>query len=137
LLAVNIAVPLVGLLLGSWLTYWLNFRQRTRTYVADLFARAIESVYAAEASVEYTAGAGRPILLSDEGWGQLQDWFVSESMKNWRNRLDDANVAVARVRLYRPEVADYLPLHLDMQHRDIDPLIEVLRRGPNRRFRRH
>lgn len=130
MLAVNILAPFLSLLAGAALTYWLNVRQRRRSYVDDLFNDAIAAVFAAEASVEYSSNVGRPDRLSDKNWQELQDWFTTEGVKNWWSRQLEANIAVARVRAYQPEVADHLPVRVDMTHRDVTPLIEVLRQGP-------
>jgi hypothetical protein len=46
------ALPLLSTLLGGGITYWVNVRQRRRTYVEDLFNAAIAAVAAAEVSVD-------------------------------------------------------------------------------------
>jgi hypothetical protein len=130
MLVVGIVAPFVSLLVGAGLTYWLNVRQRQRTYVDDLFKRAIEAVYAADASVDYTSHIGRPERLSEAGWQELQDWFVVQGMQQWWQRQVEANQALAHVRAYRPEVGALLPFRLDADHREVEQVVALLRLGP-------
>jgi hypothetical protein len=128
--AFTIVAPFLSLMLGAGLTYWLNVRQRQQTYLDDLFKAAISAVYASDASVDYTAHIGRPDRLSDAGWIELQDWFVTEALKQWWTRQHQANLALASVRAFRPEVAEHMPFRVDLDHREVDDLVELLRQGP-------
>ena len=49
-LVVNGAVPVLSVLLGAGLTYWLNVRQRRRSTVENLFDQAIAAVAVADAA---------------------------------------------------------------------------------------
>jgi hypothetical protein len=126
----TIVAPFLSLMLGAGLTYWLSIRQRHQTYLDDLFKAAISAVYVAEACVDYTSHVGRPERLSDAGWAELQDWFTTEGLKQWWSRQREANVALASVRAFRPEVAEHMPLKLDIDHREVDAVVHVLRQGP-------
>jgi hypothetical protein len=128
--AFTILAPFLSLMLGAGLTYWLNVRQRHKTYLDDLFKAAISAVYVSEASVDYTSHVGRPDRLSDAGWAELQDWFTTEGLKQWWTRQREANVALASVRAFRPEVAGHMPFKVDIDHREVDALVTLLRQGP-------
>jgi len=142
--AFDVLLPLISTLLGAGITYAVNVRDRRRTYVEDLFNQAIAAVAAAESSVNYTAGAGRPLHLTDAEYSDLQKWMVSEGLKNWVGKCADANEAVARVVPYHPELASALPLHLDVDRlgRAVELIAELKRGrdtqqpGINRRHRR-
>lgn len=51
--ALDAFLPLVSVLLGAGLTYWLNVRQRRRNAIDDIFAAAIAAVAVAAAGKHY------------------------------------------------------------------------------------
>lgn len=53
-------LPLVSELLGGALTYWLNVRDRRRSFIEDLFNSAIAAVAVADASKSYLRRVGKP-----------------------------------------------------------------------------
>jgi hypothetical protein len=59
-------VPILSVGLGAWITYALNVRTRRRTYIEELFDKAISAVSVADASVDFTTTMARPVHLSDE-----------------------------------------------------------------------
>lgn len=129
----DFVIPLLSLLVGSLITYAVNVRLRRRSYVEDLFNQAIAAVSAADASVEYTSSFGKPDGMSDADYAQLRSWLVSEGIKNWSTKLGEANLALARVVPYRPEVESRMPFSADTTHRGAHrELIRLLRQGPTR-----
>jgi len=135
-IAANILLPIVGIVVGGWLTYYLNVRQRRRNYVEDLFQRATEAVYAADASVHYTWVQQKPPALSDEAWKELSDWFTVQAMQQWWTRQAEANTALARIRAHRPEIAAFLPVQFDQEGYGLPPVLDLLADGPPDRDRR-
>lgn len=127
--ALDAVLPVISILIGAGITYYVNVRGRRRTYVEDLFNEAIAAVAVAEASIDYLAGAGRPKHLTDDEYTDLQKWMVTEGMKNWTLKVAAANEALARVLPYLPELAATLPLHLDADHRSGTDVIVMLKRG--------
>jgi hypothetical protein len=116
--ALDAIVPILATLAGAGITYWLNVRVRRRTYVEDLFNQAIAAVAAADVSVDYQSGVGRPPHLTDTDYAELQSWFVTEGLKNWSQRQDQANVAIARVLPYKADLKRFLPFQVDVDHRE-------------------
>jgi hypothetical protein len=127
--AFTIVAPFLSLMLGAGLTYWLNVRTRHKTYVDGLFKGAISAVYIANATVDYTSHIGRPDRLSDQGWAELQDWLTTEGIKRWWIRQHEANEALASVRAFAPEVGVHMPFRVDIEHREVDGLVALLRRA--------
>lgn len=127
----DVVVPLVSLLVGSGITYWINVRERRHNYVDDLFNQAIAAVLMADASVDYTTGVAKPPPMSDQDYAAFHSWLMTETLKNWSIRNNEANLALARVVPYRPEIQNYLPLTSDGAHRVAHTdLIQVLQQGP-------
>lgn len=91
--------------------------------------------------VDYLAGAGRPMHLSDDEFVALQKWLVTEGLENWATRISEANEALARVLPFHPALADFMPYSPGAKNREAaDRLIAapLLARGddsPRRRSR--
>ncbi len=111
-------LPLLSVVLGAGITYWINVRGRRRTYREDLTNDAIARLAVAGMSVDYISDVGRPENQSDEDYAELKRWLVMESMKSWATKVAEANEAVARVVPYRPELAELLPIAFDITHRE-------------------
>jgi hypothetical protein len=120
-------VPVLSVGFGGWITYALNVRTRRRTYVEELFDRAISAVSVADASVDYLASAGRPQHLSDSEYAELQKWFVTQGMQNWAVKVIEANEALAAVAPYAPPVASMMPYRTEESHRPSSEVIALLR----------
>jgi hypothetical protein len=129
--AINAILPLVGTLVGAGITYWLNVRTRRHGRIEDLFNRAKEATAAAEVSADYLVDVGRPPHLSDSEYHDLQAWFVAEGIKNWVSRQDAANLALASVVPYRPEVEGFLPFRATKDRPQARAVLEILHRGPS------
>jgi hypothetical protein len=130
----NAILPLVAIFAGAAITYWINVRQRRRTYIEDLFNAAIAAVSAAEISVDYLASVGHPTHMSDEDYAKLQSWVAMEGMKNWATKVSQANDALAHVLPHQADLAAMLPFSPDDSHRGThEPIIAALRAGLARR----
>lgn len=134
MLVLDALVPIVSLFIGSGITYWVNVRSRRRTYVEDLFNQAIAAVAAAEASVDFTSNVGQPAHMSDADYASFQSWLVTEGVKNWSIKLSEANLALARVAPYRPEIEQRMPFSPGAERRGTHrEFIKILQLGPRRR----
>jgi hypothetical protein len=105
------------LVVGGVITNRVNVRLRSRNCVADMFSEAIAAVSAAEASIDFMASVSRPAHMSESDFAVFSAWLVGEGLRNWSNRLSDANLAVARVLPYRPQLESYLPFSPDASYR--------------------
>jgi len=133
----NVLLPLVGIVVGGWLTYFLNVRSRQRTYVEDLYNKAISAVMAARNSVDYVATIGPPEhSVSDDAWRELGDWFILQGLKNWWTNLHAAHDALAQVQPYQPAIAGLLPVTIDQGHKDVEGIIRLLLDGREQARRR-
>lgn len=127
---VDALLPLLAILLGAGITYWVNVRQRQRTYVEELFDSAMAAVSAAEVSVDFLAQAGQPQHMTDEDYATFQSWLVTENLKNWANKVREANEALARVLPYQPDIAAVLPFSPGADTRGTHTeVIRLLRQG--------
>jgi hypothetical protein len=124
----NIVLPLVSTFVGAGITYALNVRARRRNYKEDMFNQAIAAVMAADASVDYTTGVGRPMHLGDDEYLDVLKWMNTEAIKNWVTKVTQANEALARVVAYEPELERLLPFKPDAGNRtQKDEVIRLLR----------
>lgn len=103
----NAVLPLLSVLLGAALTYWLNVRTRRRTYIEDLFNAAISAVAICDASKNYLRRVGRPPELSDDDYRTLLSNIALKAVENHTQRAAEAREAVARVLQYEPRVQPF------------------------------
>lgn len=101
-------VPLLSVLAGAGLTYWLNVRQRRRSYVDEVYDRAITALAAASASSDYVTDLPRPPHLTDDEYRDLLVTIISDAYKLYVARRAEARAAVARVKPYTLEVGPFL-----------------------------
>lgn len=64
-------MPLLSVLLGAAMTYWLNVRTRRRNHVEDAFNEAIAAVAVADASKSYLRRVAQPAEMSAADYQQL------------------------------------------------------------------
>lgn len=125
----NVLAPLVSVLLGAGITYWLNVRARRRNQVGNLFADAMAAAAVAEASKDYlrnVSWAGQsPEELSD-----FQAHLGRAAAENHVRRVAEAREALARVMPYRPELGPFYRTNLSAVYEQTDEIIALLRKGP-------
>ncbi|HMJ78584.1 MAG TPA: hypothetical protein VK507_21550 [Iamia sp.] len=121
---VLIVVPLLSVGLGAGITYALNVKSRRRTYIDELFDRAISAVSVADAAGDYTTTISRPPHLSDEDYVDLLKWFVTTGVQNWAIKVTEANEALAAVAPYAPPITARLPYGTDSER--YQPATEVI-----------
>lgn len=120
-LVVNAVVPLLSVLLGGALTYWLNVRARRRGQVENLFNQAITAVAVADASRHYLSAAffKKPESMSDAEYRETTVQIERAAIENLAQRAGEAREALGRVLQYEPAVkphyqtADSVVKHAD------------------------
>jgi hypothetical protein len=104
---VSAIVPLLSVLLGALLTYWLNVRGRWHSLVETLFNDAIAAAAVADASKYFLSSVGRPGHVSDDQYTDLLAKMNRDAVSNHTKRLGEAREAIARVTPYEPDLARY------------------------------
>ena len=124
--ALNAILPLVAVLLGSLITYWVNVRTRVRSKVDDAFREAIAAVAEADSRRKW---------LENFEWGAPPDEAAKmllqvsrDSTLQWVQAVADARAAVARASVYDPTLAQYYRGPMRTFIEDPDKVIEHLRR---------
>jgi hypothetical protein len=100
-------IPLVSVLLGGALTYWLNVRARRRNRVEDLFDDAIAAVAVADASKSYLRSVAKPAALSDNEYQSLLGSIAHNAIEAHMQRAAEAREAIAKVIQYEPKVQPF------------------------------
>ncbi len=100
-------LPLVSVLLGGALTYWLNVRGRRRSFIEDLFNAAIAAVAVADASKSYLRRVGKPPELSNDDYRMLLSNIARSAVEVHIQRAAEAREALAKVLQYEPRVQPF------------------------------
>jgi hypothetical protein len=123
-------VPLVSVLVGAVVTYWLNVRSRRSNRIEDLFDAAISATAVADASLHYPhlTGFGRPPGITDQDYRALDAQLNLDGFNNYFKRAGEAREAIARVLPYEPRVGPYYqnPVFADQQIKEI---MDILTEG--------
>lgn len=106
---VSVLLPLVGVLLGAWITYSLNVRQRRRTRVEDAFSEGIESLAVLVSSMGYVPHYGKwhDAVTEDERI-ELEKEVARQATLNHMKAIAEARDALARCVPYQPALLRYL-----------------------------
>lgn len=129
--ALNFLTPLLAVLLGALITYWLNVRARRRSHVEDLFADAIAAVRVAEASKDYIRSvAPWSPDLSREEYVDFLNQLGREAAEDHIRKAAAAREALARVLEYRPELHRYYRGNATAVFEQADEIVALLRKGP-------
>jgi hypothetical protein len=100
-------VPLLSVLVGAALTYWLNVRTRRKNTVEDLFNAAIAATAVADASQHYISQVGLPGGMTETEYGLMIASMIRTGIENNIQRSSEAREAIARVIQYAPELRPY------------------------------
>lgn len=88
-------VPLLSVLLGAAMTYWLNVRTRRRNHVEDAFNEAIAAVAVADASKSYLRRVAKPAEISAADYQQLLADMGRTAVEGHTKRCSEAREALA------------------------------------------
>lgn len=125
-------IPLVSVLVGAAITYWLNVHTRRRSAVDDLFALAVAAVAAAEASANYVSSVSSWQGATDEEYQAFLKDMRREASLRHINKMAEAREALARVLPYQPTLRDAYRAEPPDFLKRIDSVIELLLQGPAR-----
>lgn len=103
-------VPLVSVLLGAGITYWLNIRTRRRSYVEELFNEAMSAVAVADASRTYMRDVPQLEHVNDKAYKEQLGSIARSAVEYHLRRCSEAQSAMARVLPYEPAIR---PLYQD------------------------
>lgn len=106
-LVASSVVPLLSVLIGAALTYWLNVRARQRNYVVDLFNQAITAVATADAGRHYIRDVAKPRALSEDDHRELLGQIARAAIESHTRYAGEARTALAQVYQYEPAVKPY------------------------------
>ncbi|MFI1208782.1 hypothetical protein ACH4UV_14370 [Streptomyces sp. NPDC020802] len=124
--ALNAALPLVSVLIGSAITYLLNVRTRRRSKIEDLFHDAIAAVAVVVARNNWTNSVKVTSSAPDEHadlWAQLE----REGIENYARAIAEARAALARASAYAPELKEYFGADQSIVYNRADEILSKLR----------
>lgn len=106
--ALTLVLPFASVLLGAWITYVFNVRQRRRTKVEDILHEAMGAVALAQSSSTYiTDLPPLPGVTSEEHAAFLRD-IHREGHLSFVRAVAAARAAVARASAFDPQLGDNL-----------------------------
>lgn len=130
MIVANILVPLASVLLGAGITYWLNVRQRRRTFVEDRFNEAIAAVSLVVSTISYVPHYGKWHQDVTEGERiELEKEVAREATLNHMRSLSTARDAVARCVPYQPGLGEFLTQPVLYFQDHTTEIIAALRKG--------
>lgn len=127
-------VPLLSVLLGAAMTYWLNVRTRRRNHIDDAFNEAVAAVAVADASKSYLRRVAKPAEMSTADYREVLAGMAKTAVENHTKRCGEAREALARVLPYEPAVKQYYE-NAEAVTNQSDAIINVLREAQRRHAR--
>jgi hypothetical protein len=126
--ALNAALPLISVLIGSAITYLLNVRTRRLSKIDDLFHDAMAAVALVVARQKWVNSVsvieGSQLQERDALWAQLD----REGVENYARSIADARAALARASAYAPELREYFfSADMDTVYNRADEILSKLR----------
>jgi len=106
-LIVTATVPLLSVLIGAALTYWLNVKARQRDNVLDTFNQAITAVAVADASQHYISDVAKPRTFSEDDHREVLREIAKVAIEGATLHAGEARAALAKVYQYEPGVKRY------------------------------
>ncbi len=97
-------VPLLSVLAGAAITYWLNVRARNRTRIEDIYHDAIAAIAVAAASREFIGQVGPWRGASNDEYDAFTSRMGREGNERYIKAVADARSAIARASAYAPEL---------------------------------
>lgn len=97
-------VPVLSVLAGAAITYWLNVRARNRTRIEDIFHEAIAAVAIAAANREFIGQVGPWRGARDDEYDDFTSRMGREGNERYIGAVADARSAIARASAYEPDL---------------------------------
>jgi hypothetical protein len=101
------AVPLVSVLIGALITYWLNVREKRRSKVADIFHEAIAAVAMAVAAHDYITQVPPWLGCTPDAHKAFTAELGRAGNAGYIEAVAQARAAVARASAYDPSLRDF------------------------------
>lgn len=95
-------VPLLSVLAGAAITYWLNVRTRNRTRIEDIYHDAIAAVAVAAASKDFITQVGPWHGATNAEYDAFTSRLGQDGNERYVKAVADARSAIARASAYEP-----------------------------------
>jgi uncharacterized protein (UPF0333 family) len=95
-------IPVLSVLAGAAITYWLNVRTRNRTRTEDIYHDAIAAVAVAAASKNFITQVGRWQGATDDEYDAFTSRMGQEGNERYIKAVANARSAIARASAYEP-----------------------------------
>jgi hypothetical protein len=127
-------LPVMSVLLGAGITYWLNVRTRRRSRVEDVLYDAISAVAVAEASHDYITAIGPWRGATEQQHQQFNAELGRIGNSRYVEAVADARASLAKASAYVPELRPYYrDRSRDDVYRHAEEIIAQLRAALDRR----
>lgn len=130
-------VPVLSILAGSAITYWLNVRTRNRTRVEDTYHDAIATVAVAAASKEFITQVGPWRGATNDDYEKFTSRMGQEGNERYIKAVAEARNAIARASAYEPALRRFYAGTSGSEFDDAlaDEIIGAIRQALARRSR--
>jgi hypothetical protein len=130
-------VPVLSVLMGAAITYWLNVRARNRTRIEDIYHDAIAAVAVAAASREFIGQVGPWRGASNDEYDAFTSRMGQEGNERYIKAVADARSAIARASAYAPGLRRFYAETGGSEFNDAlaDEIIAAIRRALAHRSR--
>ncbi len=105
------ALPLVSVLLGAGITYWLNVKSRQTSKIEDVFHDALKAVAVSAASQNWVSHLTRWDGATDEDYARFNETLGRENTMRYATALAEARAALARAAVYDDSLQVYFEDH--------------------------
>lgn len=133
MILIDALVPLVSVLLGAAITYWLNVRSRRRNLVETYFDQAIAAVALVISTISYVPHYGKwHDAVSEKERIELEKEVAREATLNHMRALGSARDAVAKCVPFRLTLERFLEEPALYFQNHAHEIIAELRKGVSR-----
>lgn len=131
-------IPVLSVLAGAAITYWLNVRARNRTRIEDIYHDAIAAVAVAAASQNFITQVGPWRGATTDEYDAFTSRMGQEGNERYINAVADARSAIARASAYEPGLQRFYARTSGSEFSDAfaDEIIAAIRQALARRSTR-
>lgn len=97
-------IPVLSVLAGAAITYWLNVRSRKRTRVEDIYHDAIAAVAVAAAARNFITQVGPWQGATDDEYREFTSQLGRDGNERYVKAVADARGAIARASVFEPQL---------------------------------
>ncbi len=97
-------IPVLSVLAGAAITYWLNVHSRNRTRIEDIYHDAIAAVAVAAASKDYIGQVGPWTGATNDEYTEFISRLGQDGTERYIKAVADARAAIARASAYEPDL---------------------------------